>query len=41
MIVDRRAGETYLADEAIEIRSLNRINEKFGDRCTSMSPATT
>ncbi|MDT3736665.1 MAG: BON domain-containing protein [Denitratisoma sp.] len=32
MIVDRRAGETYLADEAIEIRSLNRINEKFGDK---------
>jgi osmotically-inducible protein OsmY len=32
MIVDRRAGETYLADEAIEIRSLNRISEKFGDK---------
>lgn len=32
MIVDRRAAETYLADEAIEIRSLNRINEKFGDK---------
>ena len=32
MIVDRRAGETFLADEAIEIRSLNRINEKFGDK---------
>ena len=32
MIVDRRPGETYLADEAIEIRSLNRINEKFGDK---------
>lgn len=32
MIADRRAGETYLADEAIEIRALNRINEKFGDR---------
>lgn len=32
MIVDRRAGETYLADEAIEIRALNRINEKFGDK---------
>ena len=32
MIVDRRTGETYLADEAIEIRSLNRINEKFGDK---------
>ena len=32
MIADRRAGETYLADEAIEIRALNRINERFGDR---------
>ena len=32
MIVDRRPGETYLADEAIEIRALNRINEKFGDK---------
>ncbi len=32
MIVDRRAGETYLADEAIEIRALNRISEKFGDK---------
>lgn len=32
MIADRRAGETYLADEAIEIRALNRINEKFGDK---------
>ena len=32
MIVDRRNAETYLADEAIEIRSFNRINEKFGDK---------
>lgn len=32
MIADRRAGETYLADEAIEIRALNRIHEKFGDK---------
>jgi len=32
MIVDRRNAETYLADEAIEIRSLNRISEKFGDK---------
>ncbi|MBL8502428.1 MAG: BON domain-containing protein [Rhodocyclaceae bacterium] len=32
MIVDRRTAETYLADEAIEIRSFNRINEKFGDK---------
>ncbi|MEZ5616142.1 MAG: BON domain-containing protein [Rhodocyclaceae bacterium] len=32
MVVDRRAAETYLADEAIEIRAFNRINEKFGDK---------
>lgn len=32
MIVDRRNAETYLADEAIEIRALNRINEKFADK---------
>ena len=32
MIVDRRNADTYLADEAIEIRSFNRINEKFGDK---------
>ena len=32
MIVDRRNAETYLDDEAIEIRSFNRINEKFGDK---------
>lgn len=32
MIADRRAGETYLADEAIEIRSLNRISDRFGDK---------
>ncbi len=30
--VDRRAAETYLADEAIEIRVVNRIGEKFGDK---------
>ncbi len=32
MIADRRNAETYLADEAIEIRALNRINEKFADK---------
>lgn len=32
LIADRRASETYLADEAIEIRSLNRINEKHGEK---------
>jgi osmotically-inducible protein OsmY len=32
MIVDRRNSETYLADEAIEIRAVSRINEKFGER---------
>lgn len=32
MIADRRASETYLADEAIEIRAVNRINEKFGEK---------
>ncbi|MBI3140570.1 MAG: BON domain-containing protein [Rhodocyclales bacterium] len=29
---DRRNAETYLADEAIEIRAMNRIGEKFGER---------
>lgn len=32
MIADRRNAETYLADEAIEIRAFNRINEKFADK---------
>jgi len=32
MITDRRPSETYLADEAIEIRSMNRLNEKLGDK---------
>ncbi len=32
MITDRRPSETFLADEAIEIRSMNRLNEKFGDK---------
>jgi osmotically-inducible protein OsmY len=30
MVADRRVSETYLADEAIEIRAANRIGEKFG-----------
>ena len=29
---DRRPTETFIADEAIEARAGNRINEKFGDR---------
>ena len=32
MIVDRRNAETYLADEAIEIRAFNLISDKFGDK---------
>lgn len=32
MASDRRYSDTYLADEAIEIRVANRITEKFGDR---------
>ena len=32
MISDRRHAETYLADEGIEIRAINRVSEKFGDR---------
>lgn len=32
MIVDRRPTDTYLTDEAIEIRAANRINERFGER---------
>lgn len=28
---DRRASETYLADEAIELRAGNRISEKYGN----------
>ena len=32
MVTDRRPSDTYVADEAIELRSGNRINEKFGDR---------
>lgn len=30
MVADRRLTETYLADEAIEIRAANRVSEKFG-----------
>ena len=29
---DRRPTDTYISDEAIETRTLNRINEKFGDK---------
>jgi osmotically-inducible protein OsmY len=32
MLLDRRASETYVADEGMEIRALSRINEKYGDR---------
>lgn len=32
MVADRRISETYLADEAIEIRAGNRIGEKFGSQ---------
>lgn len=32
MIVDRRNSETYLLDEAVEIRALSRINERYGDK---------
>jgi osmotically-inducible protein OsmY len=32
LISDRRYAETYLADEAIQIRVSNRVGEKFGDK---------
>ena len=32
MANDRRPTETYIADEAIETRAGNRINEKYGDK---------
>ncbi|MDK9701907.1 MAG: BON domain-containing protein [Sulfuritalea sp.] len=32
MLTDRRNPETYVSDEAMEIRALNRINEKYGDK---------
>lgn len=31
VFADRRPTETYIADEAIETRTVNRINEKFGE----------
>jgi osmotically-inducible protein OsmY len=30
MVADRRVTETYLADEAVEMRAASRISEKFG-----------
>jgi osmotically-inducible protein OsmY len=30
MVADRRISETYLADEAIEVRASNRLDEMFG-----------
>ena len=32
VFTDRRPTETFVADEAIETRAANRINEKYGDR---------
>jgi osmotically-inducible protein OsmY len=32
MITDRRNSETYIADESMEVRASNRINEKYGDK---------
>lgn len=32
MLADRRPSEVYLADEAIELRVVARISEKYGDR---------
>ena len=32
MIVDRRASETYIADQSMEIRAVSRISEKYGDK---------
>lgn len=32
MVADRRPSETYIADEGIELRSKNGINDKYGDR---------
>jgi osmotically-inducible protein OsmY len=32
MITDRRNSETYIADESMEVRTANRINEKYGDK---------
>ncbi len=32
MATDRRPAETYVTDEAIEVRANNRIKDQFGDR---------
>ncbi|OHC63503.1 MAG: transporter [Rhodocyclales bacterium GWA2_65_20] len=32
VFTDRRPTETYIADEAIETRAVNRINERFGGK---------
>lgn len=32
LIADRRVSENYLADEAIELRALGRINDRYGDK---------
>jgi osmotically-inducible protein OsmY len=32
MVSDRRTSETYIADQGIEIRAANRIDERFGDK---------
>ena len=32
MLTDRRNPETYVSDEGMEIRALNRIGEKYGDK---------
>jgi osmotically-inducible protein OsmY len=32
VFADRRATETYIADEAIETRAANRVSEKYGDK---------
>jgi osmotically-inducible protein OsmY len=31
VLTDRRTSDTYIADEAIEIRAGNRINERYGE----------
>lgn len=32
LVADRRPSETYVADEACELRTVSRANEKFGDK---------
>ncbi|MCK9388818.1 MAG: BON domain-containing protein [Sulfuritalea sp.] len=32
VLLDRRNPETFVSDEAMEIRAANRINEKYGDK---------